>query len=255
MSRKFWFNVIGILVFWVVLIWGALNYFKSYTNFEEEVVVPNLLSNNINDVPALLAGRNLRFEVIDSVYNPNLIEGTVIYQDPMPSDSSGLNVKADRLIKLRVSKQSRLVEVPYVVSRSERFAEATLNSRGFRTKITYVPSKEDQGSVIDQKIKGTPVSRGLKAPINTMVELFVGQRSGEETTLLPNLVGLTISAAESRLKNASALRFFAVCGDCVTQQDSLNAVVVSQSPTAGDSTLIPAGATVTVFARANTSAE
>lgn len=251
-SPKFWINIVAIIVFWVVTIWAALTYFKSYTNFGERIAVPVLLMNNINDVPSLLAGSSLRYEVMDSVYNPNLIEGTVIYQDPLPTDTSGLHVKTGRLIKLRVSKQSRLVEVPVLISRSERFAEGALNSRGFRTKITYVPSKEDQGSVIEQKVKGRPVKKGLKMPINSLVELVVGEKSGEEMTLLPNLVGLTINEAENRLKSSSTLRFFAVYANCENQRDSLNAIVTGQSPVAHqDSTMVPEGTTVTVFAEKN----
>jgi beta-lactam-binding protein with PASTA domain len=254
-SRTFLFNVVAIILFWVVLIWGTLGYFKSFTSHGDEVVVPSFVNNNVEDLPLLLKNLPLRYEIIDSVYNPNLVEGTIIYQDPLPTDSSGLRVKPDRLVKLRVSKQTRLVEVPDVVSRSERFATSSLNSRGLRVKVRYVPSIEEQGSVISQKYKGAPVQPKQKLPINSVIELEVGEKRGLDLVLVPNLVGFTIRDAQSRLESIGSLRLFATCSDCATQADSLNAIIISQSPVVGDSNKVSLGSTITVIAAMNTPRE
>lgn len=250
-SRAFLINFLLVIVFWIVLIWGSLRYFDNYTNKGESVIVPTLLENNMTDIPELLSGLDLKYEVVDSIYNPNLVEGTVIYQDPMPTDSTGVSVKKDRTVKVRVSKQSRLVEVPDVISRSQRFAEASLAAKGLRTKIKYVPSIEDQGSVIGQKFNSQDVESGMKIPINSVIELEVGERSESELLLVPDLTGLTIKEAEDRLGGGKSLRLFSVCSDCIDKADSLKAKVVRQTPVAGDSSKIPAGATITIFAKAN----
>ena len=247
-SWKFIANVLGIILFWIILIWASLRYFKSYTHHEESIEVPSLLMNNINDVPDLMAGKDLKYEIIDSVYNPNLVEGTIVYQDPMPTDSSGLKVKSERTINLRISKQTRLVDIPNVVSKSRRFAEASLVARGLRTKTIFVPSNEDQGSVIEQKVNGKPVVSGMRVPINTLIELIVGEKTGSDLTLVPQFYGLTIKEAENRLANDSSLRLFSVCSDCLTKEDSLSARISSQTPVAGDSSKVPSGSTITVFA-------
>lgn len=248
-SKLFIINIILIILFWVGLIWGTLSYFESYTKKGEEVEVPNLITNNINDINSFLTGKDLKYEVIDSIYNPNLLEGTIVYQDPMATDSTGLKVKNGRTLKLRVSKQTRLVEIPYVISKSRRFAETSLTTKGLRTKTTFVPSTEDQGSVVDQKWNGKSVTRKQMAPINSIIELYVGEKSGSELVLIPDLNGLTINEAENRLKGGeSSLRLFAVCGTCENAQDSLTARIHNQTPVAGDSSKAPAGSTITVFA-------
>ena len=247
-SRAFLINLVLIIIFWVVLIWLTLKYFDNYTKREEKIAVPTLITNNISDVPALIADRDIRYEIIDSIYNPNLVEGTIIYQDPMPTDSTGIHVKSGRSIKLRVSKQTRLVEVPIVISKSRRFAEATLNSKSLRTKTTFVPSNEDQGSVIEQKINGQPITKNIMVPINSVVELVVGQRTGSELTAVPNLFGLTINEAEERLKGNQSLRLFAVCSSCKNAQDSLTARIERQTPTGGEGSSTTVGSTITVFA-------
>lgn len=247
-SRKFIINLVLIGVAWVIIIWSSISYFNSYTNHGESIEVPNLISNNASDIPQLLAGKELKYEVLDSIYNPNLVEGTVIYQNPMATDSTGLKVKSARTIKVRVSKRSRLVDIPIVVSKSQRFAEAVLMTKGLRTKTTFVPSNEDQGSVIEQKFKGKPVTKGTKVPINSVIELTVGKKTSGQMALVPNLFGLTIKEAEARLKNSQSLRLFIVCNNCENAQDSISARVIRQTPVSADSSKVPEGSTITIFA-------
>ena len=254
-SRKFWINIVLIALAWVLIIWGTLKYFDSYTNHGQEINVPVLLGNNVEDVPRLLSGLDLRYEIVDSLYNPSLLEGTVVYQSPMPTDSTGMGVKEGRVIKVRVSKQTRLVELPYVVSKSLRFAETVLMTKGLRTKTTFVPSNEDQGSVIEQKYKGKKIEKGMKIPINSVIELVVGKKTGAEFAYVPDLNGLTINEAQQRLSGAGGLRLFVIYNDCVTSQDSLAARVMNQTPVAGDSSKIPAGSTITVFATPKSQAD
>ncbi|MDX1651286.1 MAG: PASTA domain-containing protein [Brumimicrobium sp.] len=250
-GRKFLLNIILIIVLWIGIIWGSIAYFNSYTNHGESIVVPNLISNNVADISELLAGKDLKYEILDSIYNPDLVEGTIVYQNPMATDSTGLEVKSGRSIKVRVSKRSRLVDVPMVVSKSQRFAEAVLMTKGLRTKTSFIPSNEDQGSVIEQKYKGKRVTKDQKVPINSVIELVVGQKTSGEMELVPNLYGLTIKEAESRLNDIQSLRLFVVCNDCQNAQDSINARVIRQTPVAGDSSRIPKGSTITAFASTN----
>lgn len=225
--------------------------FSSYTHHGETIDVPNLLKNNVADIPALIGDRKLEYEILDSVYNPDLLEGTVIYQNPMPTDSSGLEVKEGRTIKVRISKKSRLVNMPVVVSRSQRFAEAMLLTKGLRTKITFVPSIEDQGSVISAKYNGREIQAGEKLPINSIIELTIGQRVAESLVPVPNLLGLTIKEAEERLSGGMSLQLFSICNACASTEDSLRAKIFKQTPVAKDSSMIPQGSTLTVFLSPN----
>lgn len=245
-SWQFIGGVVFLIVAWLVIIFGGRSYFDVYTHHGENIQVPNLLGNNAQDIPALIGDRPLKYEVLDSIYNPDLPSGTVVYQNPMPSDSTGTMVKQDRVIRVRVSKESRLVNMPIVTSRSERFAEGLLRSKGLRIKVNYVPSSEDQGSVISQKYKGKDVAPGQQVPINSLVELTVGKRTMGDLMQVPNLVGLTIKEANDRLVGSS-LRAFLSCMDCANESDSLNFKVIRQSPVAGDSSMIPEGSSITIF--------
>ncbi|MGM0478769.1 MAG: PASTA domain-containing protein [Bacteroidota bacterium] len=248
-SKKFWINFLLILIVWVGIIWGTMTYFNSYTKLGEAITVPNLVENKVGDIPALIGNRDLKYEIIDSIYNPNLVEGTILYQKPMATDSSGLKVKSGRTIRVRVSKRTRLVTVPMVVSKSQRFAEAMLTTKGLRTRIEYVASNEDQGSVMDQQYQGQPMSEDQRLPINSVIELTVGKRSSNEDMInVPKLKGLTIKEADDRLNGIEGLRLFPVYNNCLTQEDSLQAKIHKQTPVAIDSSKVPQGSTITVFA-------
>ncbi|PWH85052.1 PASTA domain-containing protein [Brumimicrobium oceani] len=250
-SRKFIINVLLFGIVWFLIIWGGTSYFDGYTKHGENIEVPNLLNNNVKDIPTLLGDRDLKYEILDSIYNPDLVEGTIIYQNPMPTDSSGLSVKSDRVIRVRVSKRSRLVMVPVVVSKSHRFAEAVLMTKGLRTRVNFVPSNEDQGSVISQKYQGKNISAGQQIPINSVIELTIGKKTQGDMVDIPNLNGLTINEAEERFLGNSSLRLYPVYSGCETANDSLNARVIRQTPVASDSSRIPEGSTITVFLSPN----
>ena len=250
-SRKFIVNFLLFGLVWFLIIWGGTTYFGSYTRHGESIEVPNLLSNNVNDIDALIGDKNIKYEILDSIYNPDLVEGTIIYQSPMPTDSSGLTVKSDRVIRVRVSKRSRLVLVPLVVSKSHRFAEAVLMTKGLRTRVNFVPSNEDQGSVIAQKFAGKNITNGQQVPINSIIALTVGKRTQGEIVMIPNLNGLTINEAQERFLGSSSLRLYSVYSGCETKNDSLSARVIHQTPVASDSSKIPEGSTITIFLSTN----
>jgi beta-lactam-binding protein with PASTA domain len=101
---------------------------------------------------------------------------------------------------------------------------------------------------MEQKYRGKVVTKGMKIPINSIIEFVVGQKTGAEFAYVPDLNGLTINEAEERLRGAGGLRLFAIYNDCASNQDSLMASITNQTPVAGDSSKVPYGSTITVFA-------
>lgn len=255
-SKAFWINILIIALAWVAIIWGSLSYFSSTTKHGEKIEVPALVKEgrdhvvNIKDVEALLRGTDLNFEVLDSVYKPGLVDGTVIYQDPLPTVVSGQYVKSGRTIKLRVSKRTRNVKMPKLIDKSQRFAEALITTVGLRSKTTYVAS-DTPGSVLSVKVRGKEIAAGESLPINSIVELVVGRSGNGELMAVPNLYGLTINEAQNRLSANAGLNLYISCPECITAEDSAKAIINAQTPVAGEGSMVPSGATLTAFATLN----
>ncbi len=243
-----------IAVIHVVVIGGTIYYLGSFTNHGEKISVPNLEGINVSNVAALLEEQNLKFEIVDRVYNPKLAEGTIIDQDPKETKISQVYVKSGRTIRIRVSKRTSLVEMPGLVDKSERFATTVLKNRGLRYKISYKNTPESSGAVMEQRYKGRSIKRGTKIPVGSMVQIIVGRYEGGEPIKVIDLWGLTISEARERLSEYPGINFFPVCQECVTREDSLRARITSQAPEfflEGEQALMPSVGTVSATAVLN----
>lgn len=240
-----------VILTYIVIIGGAIFYLDAYTNHGEKIEVPNLVGKNVNTINDIIEENDLQFEILDSIYDPKKPEGTILEQDPLPTKLSQVFVKEGRIIRVRVSKKSRLVEMPSLIDKSVRFAQSVLKNRGLECEIEYVPSVESNGAVMEQRYKGKKIKEGERIPIGATIVLVVGQSEGGEPVQVPNLYGLTISEAKARLSGIPSLVFNLNCPDCMNAADSSNARIESQSPEFIEGVLSPAGTTVTVNASKN----
>lgn len=240
-----------IILIYIVVVGGTIFYLDTYTNHGEKIVVPNLVGQNVNNISALLEEKSLKFEIVDQVYNPKLAEGTIIGQDPEMTEKSNIFVKEDRIIRLRVSKRTQLVEMPSLIDKSERFATTILKNRGLRLKISYKNTPESHGAVIEQRFRGARIKEGTKIPVGSTVLLIVGRYEGGQPIPVINLYGLTISEARERLATLPGITFIPVCQDCVTAADSLSARIGSQTPVYEEGAMMPSIGTVSATAVQN----
>jgi len=247
-SKKFIFNLIAILIVWLIVIFGTKSYLNSYTRFGEKIEVPAFFKIHMDDLDEFISGKNITYEIVDSVYLDNWPKGTVCWQHPMPSDSTGESVKSGRVIQLSiVPTRPKMILVPKVDGKSKRMAQTQLESLGLRTKITYEVSTIGTGFVLNQTVNGKDFKEGISVPKGTVIDLVVARGGGGEETQLPNLIGLTISQAKERLLNLT-LTLHHECLSCVNESDIDNAIIMSQSPKGGEETSVAAGTTVTVWA-------
>lgn len=253
-SKQFLLNLAGIIVAWVILIWVVFASLKSHTNWNEEVAVPSFYGVHMDDLDLIVRDSEIDYEIQDSVYLEGWPKGTVCWQHPRPTDSTGMFVKEGRTILLSVVPlKPPMVAVPDLAGNmSKRMAETTLSSYGLKTKITYAPSPDGKGQVMEQKCNGRSIPAGTKVPKGTRIELVVSKGSSGEATALPNLVGLTIFEAQQRLLTLTVSPYFELDESVVTEEDRMKAIITNQSPAGGDNVTVAAGTTVTLWATKNT---
>jgi len=251
-KTKQFFKHLGliILAYFTVIIF-VIYYLDSYTSHGQKIEVPNLVGKNVSSVQSILDELDLEYEVVEVKYDPKKIKGTILGQDPRATSLSSVFVKEGRIIRLKISKATDLVEMPDLISKSERFALQVLKNRGLKYEIEYKKSSESDGAVLNQKFKGRVIKSGEKIAIGSVIVLTVGRNEGGEPVQVPNLFGLTIEEAQVIFANTSGLTLFTVCPDCLTQSDSLRARIESQAPDFEESVLSPFGTTVTVYANPN----
>jgi len=249
-SKAFAINFLVLIGVYLGLYFGLQAWLKSTTNHGEEVSVPNLVGKNANNVEALLAGTELEYEVLDSIYKPDVIVGTILDQDPKPSAKTGVSVKKGRKIRLRVSKNTMLVEMPNLVDKSQRFAEGVLRNREFRYTLEYKPAKEAHGAVLEQHYKGNKIAAGKKIPIGSKIKLVIGRNEVGVLQDLPNLSGLSIVEARKAVESMLNMEFhLGLCQGCETPEDSAAAVVFTQTPEYMEGGTVESGGSIVVMAR------
>lgn len=240
-----------IILTYLVVVSFVIIYLDSYTNHGQKIKVPNLIGKNINNIKYLLESNDLQYEVIEAKYDPRKPEGTIIEQDPIATSLSTVFVKEGRIIRLRISKRTDLVEMPSLINKSERFALQVLKNRGLKYKIEYKTSSEADGAVLQQKYHGRTIKEGEKLQIGSVVLLVIGRNEGGEPVQIPNLYGLSMFAARDSVLAVPSLSFVGVCPDCLNYEDSVNAKVETQTPEYIEGVRSPFGTTVTVFATPN----
>jgi len=246
-SKKFMISVGVLILIYIVVVFAFKSYLVSYTDHGIKINVPDLIDKNELQVEAIVKHLGLKYEIAEVIYDPSKPEGTIIGQDPQPTKQTGIFVKKGRIIHIKTSKKTQLVEVPQCVDKSQRFAERILTSRGFRCKVEYKPSVEAAGAVLEQLYLGRKVKEKEKLKIGSTITLIVGKYGGD-AFLLPDLTDLTICDAKNRLYGRDDIQLMVICDNCLSSEDTCQAFIFSQSPEYIEGTFIPTGSTITVHA-------
>lgn len=115
--------LVGISGF-VVIVWGL----DFYTKHGESVVIPELRGKLLPEGITMLEDADLRYEVVDSIYDKKAVPGSIIEAYPSP----GARVKPQRIIFLKVYAMAPpRIPVPHVKDMSARQALALLRGLGF----------------------------------------------------------------------------------------------------------------------------
>ena len=79
---------IGLILLLCILLW-----LRIYTHHGQAILVPDLSGLTVDEVDDVTSSRNLRYELVDSVYSSDMPRGTVIKQNPRASSKVKKNRK------------------------------------------------------------------------------------------------------------------------------------------------------------------
>src|ERR1041384_6814746 len=120
-TKRFRVHFIISLAAGFLILWFSFRSLESYTHHDQTISVPDFYGAPAEDLDKFIAGKQLRYQVIDSVFEPKSKSGIVIKQDPEKNSA----VKQNRIIYLTISaKNAPLVKMPNLVDASMRQALA-----------------------------------------------------------------------------------------------------------------------------------
>lgn len=244
-SRQFVWHLTLIIIFFAVLLYITMLSLKIYTHHGKSLHVPDFIGLSENDVQLVVKEKNLRYIIIDSMFVPDAVPGTIIAQHPYVGDK----VKQRRTIYLTISAFSpEKVMIPAIVDVSLRDAQSQLENVGLRLgKVEYRPS-EYLNLVLDKRLNGESFPNDTMLNKGTEIDLIVGKGLSNERTSVPDLFGITLEDARIMLYTIS-LNIGAIIydGSVLNADDSLNSQIWNQKPESNAENYIELGTSVDLW--------
>lgn len=213
--------VIGVIT--ILLLWLNI-----YTRHGQARAVPDFFGLTMRETEALAKKSKMKYQIIDSVYTTLVPRGCVAEQNPKP----GFKVKKWRNISLTINAfRPEMVAVPDLINLPLRQANSLIESSGLVIgKKTYKPDLSID-VVLSQLFNGKKIVSGDSLQKGSIVDLVLGKGYSNQTTSVPNLVGMSLENATDRINGTSLnLGAFNFDNSVTTGDDSLNAFVYMQKP-------------------------
>lgn len=237
---------LGLILLALIIL---LFFLKIYTRHNQEQPTPNLVGMSIEEATKTIAMNNLRIEIADSVYIFNKKPGSVIAQNPLPETM----VKKNRRVFVTINAKNPIkIEIPNIVGYTLRQAKAILEQDGFEVGTLYFRPDLGLNNVLEQRYNGQIAEPGMRIPKGSKIDLVLGQGMSGERTGIPQLIGLKLNDAISRIVEAS-LNVGRIRYDetIITNSDSLDARVYSQYPAYMENATLSFGTRVDIWLTLN----
>ena len=245
-TKRFWVlkNLIGAIIFFVVLAIVANILLGIFTNHNRTVVVPDMTNMSVAQAQVLADSVGVRIDVVDSIYVRGMAKGAVRKQNP----AAGSNVKSGRRILLTINSIiPKKVTMPNLVGYSMRQAKAELNSKAlYLGKLIYV-NDIATNNVLHQQYRGRDIAAGSSIESGSTIDLVVGLDGLDNRTYVPNVMGMKYDRALDVVHDNS-LNVSKVVFDASVRNynDTINSVVYRQSPAASQAPMV-IGSDVSIY--------
>lgn len=228
LTKKFLRHLGLALALGVVIMISVFIWLRVYTHHGQTITVPNLSGLTAEEVEDVTNSRRLRFEVVDSVFSTEMPRGTILKQNPRANSK----VKKNRKIFLTMNAVNpEMVSMPRLVGLSIRQARLALQNAGLNLgDIAYRPDYAIN-NVLQQMHGGSVINEGTVVTKGTVIDLVLGMGPSNETTRVPDLIGVALEAAADMIADFY-LNFGAITYDesMETAEDTATAFIWRQYP-------------------------
>ena len=155
--------------------------------------VPDVRNLTLEQAEQALRTTDLQLSRAGERFDPTVPRGFILTQDPSP----GTAVRGRKRILVVVSLGEEFSSVPELFGESQRSAEQLLHSAGLRLgAITRAPSDE----VGDGLVAGSDPGPEGVLPQGSAVDLLLSTGSGEESMVMPDLLGREAQGVRRQLE-------------------------------------------------------
>ena len=181
-----------------------------------DVAVPELVGLTREQAESSLADAGLNL-VWEEVYNPAVDPGLVCAQQP----AAGRTVKQGQTLTVSVSLGTQWLTVPDLTGQDRDAALRSLRDAGFSVAVEFL----HDNTIEPYTIVGTQPAAGEQLAAGQMVKAVVARPIPDPNRQVPDLTGLSLAEARSRLQDRGLT--------AVVRPSGAEGTVYSQQPYAG----------------------
>ncbi len=159
------------------------------------VEVPTVVGLTPSDAERVVSGLGLQIEVERQYYSPQIPEGKIMTQMPLP----GMKVRRGWQVRVAQSMGPQRVAIPDVTKQSERAAELNIQRRGLEVGSTA--EIQLPGAAPDQVLAQSPPASAVQVAA-PKTSLLVSIAADPPAFVMPNFVGLPLGSANRTLQDA-----------------------------------------------------
>ena len=196
-NRLLW-NLFLILCIMLALAIAAHLLMQIATRHGARRTVPDFSGITLHDAERLAAKHDLELHINDSLFVPAYEGGIILDQLP----EQGVEVKPGRTVYVTINSfRQKMVPVPFVAGRSLRQAKNMLEIAGLEIKELIYRPDIATNYVLEQYFDRQPITAEsrIEAEMGSGITLYVGVDEGDNLTFAPQVVGLALRDAKSRL--------------------------------------------------------
>jgi serine/threonine-protein kinase len=195
LSKKYLVIPAVLIITLVILLLIVDNFVLPYVVSAEEMRVPNVIGLKKDDAIKKLNDIGLNPIVQTSRYDERFKKDHVIFQKPLPNTT----VKINRRVYLTVSGGVQTVTMPFLINKTVRDAQLTLNRLGLiLSQIEQVESELPPDLIVEQQyLEGKELPKGTEV----WIKVSIGPELG--MVRVPNVLGKSLVEAENILRGMS----------------------------------------------------
>jgi len=161
----------------------------------QEVAVPQLVGLAPAEAERAVAGLGLQISIERQYYSPQIPEGKIMSQLPLP----GTKVRRGWQVRVAQSLGQTRVEIPDVTGQSEHAAELNIRRRGL--DVASMAEVETPGIPADQVLAQSPPANATQV-LAPKISLLVTAAAGPQAFVMPGFVGQPLGSVSQTLQDA-----------------------------------------------------
>jgi beta-lactam-binding protein with PASTA domain len=161
----------------------------------QEVAVPPLVGLTPVEAERVLSGLGLQISIERQYYSPQIPEGRITSQLPLP----GTKVRRGWQVRVAQSLGPMRVAIPDVTGQSEHAADLNIRRRGL--DVASIAEVEEQGIPPDQVLAQSPRANATQV-LAPKISLLITAPSQPQAFVMPSFIGQPLGSASQVLQDA-----------------------------------------------------